>query len=38
MVQNSSGYDIIFTSDAAGQNLLDFEIDNYNPATGTAAF
>jgi RHS repeat-associated protein len=37
-VQNSNGYDIIFTSDAAGQNPLNFEIDNYNAATGTAAF
>ncbi len=37
-VQNSSGYDIIFTSDAAGQNQLDHEIDSYDALTGTAAF
>jgi len=37
-VQNASGYDIEFTSDSAGQNKLDHEIDSYNPATGTAAF
>jgi RHS repeat-associated protein len=37
-VQNSSGYDIVFTSDAAGQNQLDHEIDSYNPATGVANF
>jgi hypothetical protein len=33
-VMNSSGFDIIFTSDAAGQNKLDHEIESYNPATG----
>jgi RHS repeat-associated protein len=37
-VQNANGYDIVFTSDAAGQNQLNHEIDSYNPATGTAAF
>ena len=37
-VQNANGYDIVFTSDAAGHNPLDFEIDNYNGANGTAAF
>jgi hypothetical protein len=37
-VQNAQGYDIIFTSDAAGQSPLDFEIDSYNGTTGTAAF
>ena len=37
-VQNVNGYDIVFTSDAAGQNTLDHEIDSYNPVTGTAAF
>jgi RHS repeat-associated protein len=37
-VQNANGYDIVFTSDVAGQNPLDFEIDNYNGANGTAAF
>jgi RHS repeat-associated protein len=33
-VTSSNGYDIIFTSDAAGQNILNFEMEQYNPATG----
>ena len=33
-VSNSNGYDIIFTSDAAGQNLLPFELEEYNPQIG----
>jgi pimeloyl-ACP methyl ester carboxylesterase len=37
-VLTSDGSDILFTSDAAGQNLLDFERDNYNSATGQSAF
>lgn len=37
-VQNANGYDIVFTSDAAGLNRLDHEIDSYDPATGKAAF
>jgi RHS repeat-associated protein len=37
-VTNPNGYDVIFTSDAAGQNLLNYEIDGYNGATGTAAY
>ena len=37
-VYNPNGYDIVFTSDAAGLNRLDFEIDNYDPMTGVAAF
>ena len=37
-VQNSAGYDIVFASDPEGVNQLDHEIDNYNPATGTAGF
>jgi hypothetical protein len=37
-VQNTNGYDIVFTSDAAGQNKLDHEIDNYNPLTRIASF
>src|SRR5215472_17178142 len=37
-VQNTNGYDIVFTSDAAGQNQVDHEIDSYNPATGAAGF
>jgi RHS repeat-associated protein len=37
-LQNANGYDIIFTSDAAGQNMLSYEIDSYSAATGTAAY
>jgi RHS repeat-associated protein len=37
-VLNANGYDIVFTSDAAGQNLLDYEVDTYNPANGAASF
>jgi hypothetical protein len=37
-VQSLQGYDIVFTSDAAGQNLLDHEIDTYNSTTGAANF
>ena len=37
-VQNSNGWDIVFTSDAAGQNKLDHEIDSYDPTTGTVNF
>jgi len=33
-VTNANGYDIIFTSDAAGQNMLNFEFEEYNPANG----
>jgi RHS repeat-associated protein len=38
LVQNPNGWDIFFTSDAAGQNKLDHEIDTYDPITGTASF
>ncbi len=37
-VQSANGYDIIFTSDAAGLNKLDHEIESYNPATGAINF
>lgn len=33
-VASSNGYDIIFTSDSAGQNVLNYEMEEYNPATG----
>jgi hypothetical protein len=33
-VQSANGYDIIFTSDAAGAVKLDHEIESYNPSTG----
>lgn len=37
-VQNSNGYDIIFTSDEAGTSQLDHEIESYNPTTGAVVF
>lgn len=37
-VQSLQGYDIVFTSDSAGQNFLDHEIDTYNSATGALNF
>lgn len=37
-VQSANGYDIVFSSDPVGQNPLDFEIDHYDPTSGTAAF
>src|SRR6266481_995214 len=37
-VQNSNGYDIIFTSDAAGSTKLDHEIESYNASTGAVNF
>jgi RHS repeat-associated protein len=37
-LQNANGYDVIFTSDAAGQNPLNYEIDSYNPLNGTVAY
>lgn len=33
-VQNANGYDIIFTSDAAGLTKLDHEIEGYTASTG----
>ncbi len=33
-VANANGYDIIFTSDPAGQNRLPYEMEEYNPASG----
>lgn len=37
-VTNSSGYDIIFTSDAAGATKLDHEIEIYTATTGLVVF
>jgi hypothetical protein len=34
-VQSANGYDIIFTSDAAGQNRLNWEVESYDPTSGT---
>jgi Concanavalin A-like lectin/glucanases superfamily/Domain of unknown function (DUF2341) len=36
-VQNANGYDIIFTSDSAGSNRLNFEVESYDPVTGQIA-
>jgi len=33
-VANPNGYDIIFTSDPAGQHVLDFEMEKYDPVHG----
>lgn len=33
-IRHDYGYDIIFTSDATGQNILDHEIENYSSSTG----
>ena len=33
-VTNENAYDVIFTSDPAGQNPLNYELEEYNPATG----
>jgi Concanavalin A-like lectin/glucanases superfamily/Domain of unknown function (DUF2341) len=33
-VANPNGYDLIFTSDPAGQIPLNYEMEQYNPATG----
>lgn len=37
-VTNVNGYDIIFTSDAAGLTQLDHEIESYDPTTGAVNF
>gem|GEM_PF-1427618 len=37
-VQSPNGYDIIFSSDAAGANKLDHEIESYDPVTGKINF
>ena len=37
-VTNSSGYDIIFTSDAGGTSPLPFEKETYNPSTGAMIY
>ncbi|MGH7238599.1 MAG: DUF2341 domain-containing protein, partial [Candidatus Saccharimonadales bacterium] len=34
IVTNSSGFDIVFSSDNAGANLLAWEVESYNAATG----
>lgn len=37
-VTNSSGYDIIFTSDATGSDVLPFEQESYNASTGQIVY
>ena len=37
-VKNANGYDIIFTSDAAGNTKLDHEIETYSATTGVVNF
>src|SRR5712691_6304367 len=37
-VTNANGYDIMFTSDAAGTSTLAFEQENYNPSTGAVNY
>jgi YD repeat-containing protein len=37
-VTSSSGYDITFTSDAAGSSVLAFEQDVYNPSSGAFTY
>jgi hypothetical protein len=37
-VENANGYDIIFTSDADGATVLDFEVQRYTATTGEVIF
>ncbi len=37
-VTNSSGYDVIFTSDASGSNVLPFERESYSGTSGAVNF
>ena len=37
-VQNTHGYDVIFTSDIQGTTQLNHEIETYNPSTGQCSF
>jgi RHS repeat-associated protein len=37
-VTNANGYDIIFTSDAAGSNTLNFEQESYSVSTGAVNY
>lgn len=37
-IYNSHGFDIIFSYDANGQRLLDWEIQSYDPTTGALVF
>lgn len=37
-VESASGFDIIFSSDEAGETVLDHEIETYNASTGVVNF
>ncbi len=37
-VQNTSGHDVIFTSDTGCTAKLDHEVESYNPTTGAASY
>lgn len=37
-VQNSSGYDVIFTSDAAGRSKLNWEVEQYTASSGAVVY
>ncbi len=37
-VQNASGYDVVFTLDQAGTQRLKWEIESYNPVTGSVVY
>lgn len=37
-VQSSSGTDIVFTSDAAGNSVIPYEQESYDPTTGTLKY
>jgi YD repeat-containing protein len=37
-VTSPNGYDVVFTSDPAGENVLPFEVESYNAATGAVIY
>jgi regulation of enolase protein 1 (concanavalin A-like superfamily) len=37
-VTSANGYDIIFTSDATGTNVLPFEVESYDPTSGAVVY
>src|ERR1035441_7842520 len=38
LLQNANGYDAVFTSDIAGSQKLNWEVEAYNPATGAVTY
>ena len=38
LIESANGYDIIFSQDPEAATQLDYEVDGYDPTTGTAAF